>query len=240
MLFGLMGGVAAAGAASWLGYNCYAPGSQLYGSTLFAGDDPRAISLTFDDGPNDPHTLRLLDVLAKYNVKATFFLVGKYVKQRPEIARAVVAAGHALGNHTYSHPNLLLCSGKRIYSELRDCARAIKDNTGIDVALFRPPFGARRPAVLNAARGLHYTTVMWNVTCFDWSATSSQAIEARAHRHIAKQTNQGKIVLLHDGGHLTMGTDRSHTVTAAGRLIARYQSEGYKFLTIPQIRRRDL
>ncbi len=229
MLFGMIGGIATAGAASWLGYNCYAPTSQLYGSTTFSSADPKAIHLTFDDGPNDPHTLRLLDVLAKNDVKATFFLIGKYVKQRPEIARAIVAAGHALGNHTYSHPNLLLCSKKRIEAELQDCAAAIRDHAGIEAAFFRPPFGARRPAVLDIARRLSYKTIMWNVTCFDWSATTPEAVEAKAGRQIAKETRLGKVVLLHDGGHLAMGADRSHTIIAVDRLIARYKPQGFKF-----------
>src|SRR6266853_6796154 len=96
----------AAGAASYAGYATMAPASQLYGRTVTHGSDPQQMALTFDDGPNDPHTMRLLDVLAKHNAKATFFLIGRYVRQCPEIARAVLAAGHEIGNHTYSHPNL--------------------------------------------------------------------------------------------------------------------------------------
>src|ERR1051326_5576475 len=103
----------AAAAAGYAGYASMAPESQLYGRTLTHGSDPGQMALTFDDGPNDPHTMHLLDVLARHNAKATFFLIGSYVRQRPEIARAVLAAGHEIGNHTYSHPNLVLVSGRR-------------------------------------------------------------------------------------------------------------------------------
>ena len=119
-----------AAAASYAGYATMAPGSQLYGRTLTHGSDPSQMALTFDDGPNDPHTLRLLDVLAKHEAKATFFLIGKYVRQRPEIARAILAAGHEIGNHTYSHPNLIFVSAARLRQELEDCRKALEDALG--------------------------------------------------------------------------------------------------------------
>src|SRR5262249_59188660 len=110
MLLGLTTIVASAAAASYAGYATMSPTSQLYGRTLTHGSDPAQMALTFDDGPNDPHTLHLLDVLARHQAKATFFLIGRYVLERPDIARAVQAAGHAIGNHTYNHPNLIFVS----------------------------------------------------------------------------------------------------------------------------------
>src|SRR5690242_1477452 len=92
--------LASAAAASYAGYATMAPRSQLYGRTITHGKDPNQLALTYDDGPNDPHTLRLLDVLAKHNARATFFLIGNYVRRRPEIVRAILAAGHEIGNHT--------------------------------------------------------------------------------------------------------------------------------------------
>src|SRR5438552_18766555 len=100
-------GLAVAGVAS---YGAIAPGSQLFGKTLHRLADPKQLALTYDDGPNDPHTRHLLDVLAKHNVKATFFLIGKHVAAKPEIARRIAAAGHTIGNHTQTHPNLLFCN----------------------------------------------------------------------------------------------------------------------------------
>ena len=111
--------LASAAAASYAGYATMAPASQLYGRTLTHGSDPSQMALTFDDGPNDPHTLHLLDVLAKHNARATFFLIGKYVRQRPDIVRAIAAAGHEIGNHTDSHPNLILVSAARLRQELK-------------------------------------------------------------------------------------------------------------------------
>ena len=225
-----------AGAASWLGYKCYDPTSQLYGTTIAFGSVPEEICLTYDDGPNDPYTLRLLDVLARHEVKATFFLIGRFVKARPEIARAVVDAGHVVANHTYNHPNLLLCSAKRIAGELMDCSKAIQDATGADVRYFRPPFGGRRPNVLKLARRIQCVPVMWSVTCFDWQATTPEVVEQRAIRQISRHADKGKIVLLHDGGHLEMGVDRSHTVVATERLIRRYK-EAYRFVTVPGMKK---
>src|SRR6201996_9064145 len=117
-------------AASYAGYATMAPGSQLYGRTLTHGNDPTQMALTYDDGPNDPHTLRLLDVLAKHNAKATFFLIGKYVRLRPDIARAIQAAGHEIGNHTDSHPNLIFCSAAKLRRQLDDCRKAMEDALG--------------------------------------------------------------------------------------------------------------
>src|SRR3954451_6132497 len=111
-------GLAAAGIAS---YGAIAPESEFFGKTIHRLADPKQLALTYDDGPNDPHTLNLLDVLAKHDVKATFFLIGKYVSAKPEIARRIAAAGHAIGNHTYTHPNLFFCSAARIRKELSDC-----------------------------------------------------------------------------------------------------------------------
>src|SRR5271169_6172686 len=97
----MLGFLIGAAALGYAGYACYAPRSQLYGRTyLGAGRGSRQLALTYDDGPNDPHTLRLLEVLARHDVKATFFLIGRFVAAKPEIAREVARAGHTIGNHT--------------------------------------------------------------------------------------------------------------------------------------------
>ena len=125
----------------WQDFHRTAPGS-------------RQIALTYDDGPNDPHTLRLLEVLAKHNVHATFFLIGRYVQQRPDIVREIVQAGHVVGNHTFTHPLLIFMSEAEIRQELTQCRDALQDAIGEPSNLFRPPFGGRRPAVLRIAREL--------------------------------------------------------------------------------------
>jgi len=222
--------LASAAAASYAGYATMAPGSQLYGRTLTHGSDPSQMALTFDDGPNDPHTLHLLDVLAKHNAKATFFLIGKYVRQRPDIARAIAAAGHEIGNHTDSHPNLVLVSAARLRQELADCNKALEDTLGTKIRLFRPPFGGRRPNVLRTARATGLTPVMWSVTGYDWSAKSAAEIVGKVSGQVdSRRKAQGEIVLLHDGGHLAFGTDRTFTVEATRLLLQRYSAQ--KFVT---------
>jgi peptidoglycan/xylan/chitin deacetylase (PgdA/CDA1 family) len=221
----------AAAAASYAGYATMAPQSQLYGRTLTHGIDPQQLAFTFDDGPNDPHTLRLLDVLAKYEAKATFFLIGKYVRQRPEIARAVRAAGHEIGNHTYSHPNLIFVTARQLRQELEDCNKALEDTLGLRPSLFRPPFGARRPNVLRTAARLGLKTVMWSITGYDWNARSPEFILGK----ITPRLNSGRaeIVLLHDGGHHALGANRSNTVEATRRLLE--ANAGRHFVPVTQL-----
>jgi peptidoglycan/xylan/chitin deacetylase (PgdA/CDA1 family) len=223
--------LASAAVASYAGYATMAPTSQLYGRTLTHGSDPSQMALTFDDGPNDPHTMHLLEMLEKHNARATFFLIGRYVRQRPEIARAILAAGHEVGNHTDSHPNLILVSAARLRQELSDCNKALEDALGRKIMLFRPPFGGRRPNVLRTAGRMGLAPVMWSVTGYDWSAKSAAEIVEKVGRQVdSHHKPQGEIVLLHDGGHLALGTDRSFTVEAARQLLERYTAK--KFVSI--------
>jgi peptidoglycan-N-acetylglucosamine deacetylase len=231
-VFGIFAATAATAALSAAGYQSMAPTGQWYGRT-FTGlpRGTKQLALTYDDGPNDPHTLRLLEVLAKHEIKATFFLIGRYVQQRPDLTREIVQAGHAVGNHTFTHPLLTFKSAAEIRQELSDCNAALKDALGQPPSLFRPPFGGRRPAVLRIARGLGLEPVMWNVTGFDWTAPPSTVIEQK----VANQIRGGDVILLHDGGHQQMGADRSQTVQATDHLITKYKSEAYEFKTIPEM-----
>ena len=135
------------------------------------------------------------------------------------------------GNHTFTHPLLTFKSAAEIRQELSDCRAALRDAIGDHSSLFRPPFGGRRPAVLQIAREMGLKPVMWNVTGYDWNAPPFAVIE----RKVTKQVRGGNVILLHDGGHRQMGADRSQTVLATNRLIERYKSEGYEFVTIPQM-----
>jgi peptidoglycan/xylan/chitin deacetylase (PgdA/CDA1 family) len=231
----LTGAISAAAAVA-AGYQSMAPTGQWYGKT-FTGlaHSSRQISLTYDDGPNDPHTLRLLDVLAKHRVQATFFLIGRYVQQRPDLVREIVRAGHVTGNHTFTHPLLTFKGENEIKQQLSECRAALQDAIGEPSNLFRPPFGGRRPAVLRVARSLGLQPVMWSVTGYDWNAPPTGVIE----RKVANQMRGGSVILLHDGGHKQMGADRSQTVIATDHLITRYQSEGFELVTIPQMMQND-
>ena len=227
---GLITGLAAGGyayAAQW-------PTSQIFGRTILAGSDPRQIALTFDDGPNDPYTLELIDLLARYEVQATFFLMGNFVRRRPEIARALHQAGHLLGNHTMTHPSLLWERPARVREELAACNAAIGDATGEAVHWFRPPFGARRPDVLRAAVELGLTPVMWNVTAHDWDATEPVTLIARVQDGVARNQRRGRgsNILLHDGGHRQLGTDRSVTLAATALLLESWANRDLHLVTV--------
>jgi peptidoglycan/xylan/chitin deacetylase (PgdA/CDA1 family) len=225
-------GLTAAAAASAAGYQSMAPTGQWFGPTFAGGmRGSKQISLTYDDGPNDPHTLKLLDVLAKHSVRATFFMIGRYVRQRPDIARAVAQAGHVIGNHTFSHPLLILKSEAQTRAQLVDCHQALQDAIGEHSSLFRPPFGGRRPATIRIARELGLQTVMWNVTGYDWSAPPAAVIEKK----VVRQMRGGDVILLHDGGHRALGADRAQTVMATENLIRRYRDQGYEFVTVAEM-----
>jgi peptidoglycan-N-acetylglucosamine deacetylase len=232
MLAQAVTGAVSIAAAATAGYQSMAPTGRWYGRA-FTGlaRGSRQIALTYDDGPNDPHTLRLLEGLAKHGVRVTFFLIGKYVEQRPDLAKEIVNAGHVVGNHTFSHPLLTFKSEAEIRLQLSRCKAALQDVIGEPSNLFRPPFGGRRPAVLRISRQLGLEPVMWNVTGYDWNAPPAAAIE----RKVAKQIRGGDVILLHDGGHKQMGADRSQTVIATDHLIRRYEHEEYEFVTIPQM-----
>jgi len=210
-----------------------APTGQWYGRTFAGGmRGSKQIALTYDDGPNDPHTMKLLDVLAKHGVRATFFMIGHYVQQRPDIARAVAQAGHVVGNHTFTHPLLIFKSAEQTRTELVKCRSALQDAIGEHSNLFRPPFGGRRPATLRVARSLGLETVMWNVTGYDWNAPPAAVIEKK----VARQMRGGDVILLHDGGHLAMGADRGQTVIATDSLIHQYKDQGYEFVTTEEMK----
>jgi peptidoglycan-N-acetylglucosamine deacetylase len=209
-----------------------APTGQWFGRTVAGGiRGSKQIALTYDDGPNDPHTLKLLDVLAKHSVRATFFMIGRYVQQRPDVARAVAQAGHVIGNHTFTHPLLIFESAAQTRIQLVDCHQALQDAIGDHSNLFRPPFGGRRPATIRIARELRLQTVMWNVTGYDWTAPPAAVIEKKVER----QMRGGDVVLLHDGGYRALGADRAPTVTATENLIRRYRDQGYHFVTVEEM-----
>jgi peptidoglycan-N-acetylglucosamine deacetylase len=227
--------LAAGAALVSAGYQSMAPTGQWFGRA-FSGLPPgsKQIALTFDDGPNDPYTLRLLEVLATHSVRATFFLIGRYAQQRPDIVREIAGQNHVVGNHTFTHPLLTFQSSSQIRSELIDCTQAITDAIGENSKLFRPPWGGRRPGVFQIARRLELDPIMWNVTGYDWDAPSADYIEQK----VSSRIRGGSVALLHDGGHKTFGTDRSKTVEAVDRIILRYKGD-YDFVTVPEMMRKS-
>ena len=213
-------------------YHSMAPWSQGFGRTFVGGHvGSKQIALTYDDGPNDPHTLRLMEVLAKNGVRATFFLIGRYVETRPDIVRDVLKAGHVIGNHTFTHPLLAVRSAAKTREELESCQHAIENATGESPKLFRPPFGSRRPHTLRIARALELEPIMWNVTSGDWKMPPAAKVVQTCNRHI----HGGDVILMHDGSHVAMGADRWQTVIATHLLIEQWREKKYEFVTIPKM-----
>lgn len=230
--------LSAAGAALLVGGYFYAgmwPQSQIFGRTLIAGDDPGEVALTYDDGPNDGHTERLLDILARHNAQATFFLIGSFARQRPDLTRRIHEAGHTIGNHTWTHPRLIFQPSARIREELSSTNAALEDILGERVRYFRPPYGARRPAVLRIARELGLVPVLWNVMAFDWKPIPPEGLLQRMESGIARNQRRGRgsNLLLHDGGHTGIGVDRSRTIAATAALLERWRCRA-RFVTVAQ------
>ncbi|MGP8173588.1 MAG: polysaccharide deacetylase family protein, partial [Terracidiphilus sp.] len=211
---GICAGVGAATALGLAAGGCaYAamwPGSQLFGRALIAPERPGELALTFDDGPNPAWTPRLLDILSSHDVKATFFLLGSHAQAEPALVRRIVEAGHLIGSHSWSHPNLAFTSPGRVREELTRSKQALEQITGAPVQYFRPPFGARRPYVLRIARDLGMVPVLWNAMTSDWSEPSSEKIVERLTRVVDRLERRGQAanIVLHDGGHREMAANR--------------------------------
>ncbi len=220
-------------------YHALAPRSQGFGETIIGTPGRgKLLALTYDDGPNKRWTPDLLELLAKHDVKATFFVVGKYVRERPDLVQRTVAEGHSIGNHTDSHANLLFLSEEGIADELNRCAESV-DQAGLAFSevpagrLCRPPYGRRRPTTLRTLDRLGYVPVLWSVTCWDWS---KRVTTEKVERHARKQTRGGDVILLHDGdGDHGMDVDRHCSLETTEWIIERYGSEGFEFVTIPEL-----
>ena len=237
-------GVAAAaiGSAGLLAGGCaYAarwPTSQIFGHTLIAGREQpgsslRTVALTYDDGPSERYTGALLELLARHDVRATFFLIGNHVRRYPELARSVADAGHLIGNHTVMHPDLARKDLARIRNELMECQNILADVTGVVPKYFRPPYGSRRPAVLRMAREFGLTPVLWNVAAQDWNPIGVDAMLRRVDRGIERNARSGRQtnLLLHDASHLDghAPQDRADTLRLTERLLRR---DDLRFVTV--------
>jgi peptidoglycan/xylan/chitin deacetylase (PgdA/CDA1 family) len=229
-----LGAAAAMGvAAGAFQYAALWPRSQIFGRALVAPERPGELALTFDDGPNPACTPRLLDILAQYGVKGTFFLVGSFAQQEPTLTKQIAAAGHLIGNHSWSHPNLSLSSPARIREELRRTKETLEQMMARPVRYFRPPFGARRPYVLRTARAMGMTPVLWNAMTSDWKERSPDRIAEWLTGKIDACQRRGRAsnIVLHDGSHHGLNADRNPSVAATEQLLARY-STTHRFVTV--------
>jgi peptidoglycan/xylan/chitin deacetylase (PgdA/CDA1 family) len=234
------GAVLAVGAAAaGLTYASVWPTSRLFGRALTAprlyGNGLDEIAFTFDDGPNPRWTPPLLELLAKHNVRATFFLIGQYAAAQRSLVRETMAAGHLIGNHTWTHPNLARTSPDETREELTRTSAELEQITGAPIRYFRPPFGARRPATFRIAHELGLIPVTWTVIGNDWNAESAQQITDRVTRLAAKDQRRGHAtnLVLHDGSHRTPEADRSRTVASVKELLEIYASNR-RFVTLDE------
>jgi peptidoglycan/xylan/chitin deacetylase (PgdA/CDA1 family) len=222
-------------AAGGFAYAAMWPGSRIFGRALIAPKRPGQLALTFDDGPNPVWTPRLLEVLARHGVKATFFMVGQAAQQQPELVRQVAAAGHLIGIHSWTHPNLAVTAAAQVCEELVLSRQALEEMTGGPIRYFRPPFGARRPYVLRAAREMGLVPVLWNAMTTDWKEPSTEKIVERLAGKIDRLERRGWAanIVLHDGNHLDLAANRGPSVAAADSLVARYKTT-HKFVTLEE------
>jgi peptidoglycan/xylan/chitin deacetylase (PgdA/CDA1 family) len=213
------------------------PTSQLFGPVVARGrsDRPR-VALTFDDGPNAQWTEPLLDLLEVMGVRATFFVIGRWAERQPRLLRELVAAGHALGNHTYSHPTLPVMRASAVAGELERCRTAV-EAARVEFSrvpggmLMRPPYGRRRPGTVRAIRAQGYVPITWSVNGYDWR--DGETPDSIAARCLAAAP--GDIVLLHDGRRTEPAIHRGATVAATGLIVQGLAQRGIELVTVPEL-----
>jgi peptidoglycan-N-acetylglucosamine deacetylase len=216
--------------AAWFFYACTVPTSRFFRPVWIRGPaEGRKIALTFDDGPASPFTERVLDILREKSVPATFFVCGKNVERYPEIVKRIAQEGHALGNHTFSHPFLYFKSSRFMADEVDRTQAAIERASGVRPTVFRPPYGGRWLGLVGVLRERGMRLIMWSATGYDWKLPT-EGIVASALRELTP----GGIVLLHDGHNIgpPEKVDRTNTVTALPAIIDQARAAGFEFVPL--------
>jgi peptidoglycan-N-acetylglucosamine deacetylase len=185
-------------------------------------DGRKAVALTIDDGPSPIYTPQILRLLHRYRITAAFSMIGVNVDAYPGVAREVAEAGHMIMNHTWTHPDLAFMSPSAVRDEMTYATHAIHRATGRVPKMFRAPYGAWSPTVLQCCEQLHMTPVDWSVDPRDWSLPGVASIVD----NIMENTRTGSIILEHDGG-----GNRSETVAALRIVLPRLLAEGFHFRT---------
>ena len=186
----------------------------------------KKVALTFDDGPHPVHTPEILDLLDRYGVKATFFVVGKNVEQYPDIAEEILEAGHEIGNHTYSHATLSCRTKKEIAEEIRRTEEVLDELFSYRPKLLRPPGGGISACVSEEADALGYTVVLWSVDPRDWAHKKTDEIV----KNVKENVGPGDILLFHD-----YIAGETHTLEALEKLVPELLDEGYSFVTVSEL-----
>lgn len=225
-----LGGLSiAACALSWHGFTFVEWWRESHSGLVLYRADTRArvVALTFDDGPDPRDTPRILAILRRYGVRATFFETGKMVRAYPAVARAVVAAGHVVGNHTETHPYLERKSARGVKAEMFGCEQCLEKALHLRSHLFRPPRGQWNPTIFREARREGDHIILWTVAVEHHDARTPRAMAARALRLV----RPGGILLLHDGA----GESRAKTVQTLPLLLDGLQKRGYRCVTVPEL-----
>lgn len=234
-----------AAVAAVTAYGAVHPRSELFGPVIWRSNSPRKLTITFDDGPNPKITPELLNLLDTFQARATFFVIGRFARECPELLREIAQRGHTVGNHTLSHPNLFWRNAPQIREELRQCNEAIFAAAGTSPRWFRPPFGMRNPWVISEARALGLNAVLWTLLPGDWRGKPSAWLIKRmepvaAHAQAAasggkiSETGRGDILCLHDGNHRFLNGDRGATLAALRHWLPRWRDLGLEFVTIDE------
>lgn len=215
-------------------YLIFIKGKKEVGVIRHASSKNKKIALTFDDGPGNNFTPEILKILKKYNVKATFFVVGKRAKKHPDLCRQIIRDGHEIGNHTYSHANLITKTPGQVLREIQRGGAAIFEATDKMPRYFRPPYGVYNRVIKRIAAKAGYTFVLWNVRTYDSSMTP------RTKRSVISKTKNlakpGDIILLHDSkSRLKSIVDRKLTVNALPEIIENLLSKGLKPVTLSEL-----
>ena len=204
--------------------------SSVFGKSVHKGSSGRpAIALTFDDGPSES-TTRLLELLARHQAPATFFICGVNVRRLPEVARQVARAGHEIGNHADSHTRLFLRSTAFIREEMLGAQRTIAETTGMTPVLFRAPYGVRWFGMGKVQRELGLTGVMWTGIGLDWKLPPD-----RIAGRLLGYARKGAILCLHDGRGTRTRPDIEPMLEALRRLLPELAARGFRFETVSQI-----
>jgi len=191
----------------------------------------KRIALTFDDGPSAEFTPEVLEILERYEARATFFLLGRNVELFPDLARRIVSKGHAIGNHSQSHPNLKKLRPEQVREEISTAQAVISSATGVRPTLFRAPFGGLNRTVVNESGAAGCAVIQWSLSPRDWATPTDRRIA----RRVVSRAKNGAIVLLHDAGSRSTFEDRANTVRALPSIIKSLRAQGFAFVTVPEL-----
>ena len=198
---------------------------------VYLNTDKRIVALTYDDGPNPPYTDQLLDILAKHNAKATFFMIGNRIERHPETVNRVIAEGHQIGNHTYSHPLLGFLPPIYVQREIERTDDLLQQYGIAKDNVFRAPLLTRFLPVAYVLAKRDRIHISCNVWSWDWTTQNPDKIA----KTVLKQTKPGSIIVLHDGKAENKNANRSGTVEATDRIITALKRDGYQFVRLSDV-----